>query len=59
MCCVMISDPSILNSITISDSGELYSSSVSLDYSTELDEAVKNEDYEKAAQLRDEISKRK
>ena len=25
----------------------------------ELDEAVKNEDYEKAAQLRDEISKRK
>ena len=37
---INISDPAILNSISISDSGELYSSSVSLDYSLGLDEIL-------------------
>ena len=36
----IISDPAMLSSITISGSGELYPSSVSLDYSFELDEVL-------------------
>ena len=50
----------VLKDATDSPSEETSSNKKSLkELEKELDEAVKNEDYEKAAQLRDEISKRK